>query len=36
MPSIKLTDKTVANLRAPAAGRVEYWDAALPGFGEQP
>jgi integrase len=33
MPSIKLTAKTVEHARAPARGRIEYWDAALPGFG---
>jgi integrase len=33
MPSIKLTAKAVENARGPARGRVEYWDAALPGFG---
>jgi integrase len=33
MPSIKLTAKTVENAKPPASGRIEYWDAALPGFG---
>jgi integrase len=33
MPSIKLTARTVENARPPAHGRIEYWDAALPGFG---
>src|ERR1700730_2097761 len=33
MPSIKLTALAVANAKAPPRGRVEYWDAALPGFG---
>jgi integrase len=33
MPSIKLTALTVANAKPPVRGRVEYWDAALPGFG---
>src|SRR6516165_2360062 len=33
MPSIRLTAKTVENIKPPAKGRVEYWDAALPGFG---
>jgi integrase len=33
MPSVKLTAKAVENARAPARGRIEYWDAALPGFG---
>jgi integrase len=33
MPSIKLTARTVENAKPPAKGRIEYWDAALPGFG---
>jgi integrase len=33
MPTVKLTALTVANARVPAKGRVELWDAALPGFG---
>jgi integrase len=33
MPSIKLTAMAVANAKPPASGRIEYWDAALPGFG---
>jgi hypothetical protein len=33
MPSIKLTARTVENAKPPESGRVEYWDAALPGFG---
>src|SRR3546814_427577 len=33
MPRAKLTDRTVANLQPPAAGRVEIFDLALPGFG---
>jgi integrase len=33
MPSIKLTALSVANARPPEEGRIEYWDAALPGFG---
>ena len=33
MPSIKLTALAVANAKAPPRGRVEFWDAALPGFG---
>ena len=33
MPSIKLTALSVANAKPPAQGRVEYWDATLPGFG---
>jgi integrase len=33
MPSLKLTSRTVENAKPPAFGRIEYWDAALPGFG---
>lgn len=33
MPRLKFTDAAVQRLKPPAAGRVEYWDAALPGFG---
>ena len=33
MPSIKLTARAVDHARAPARGQIEYWDAALPGFG---
>jgi integrase len=33
MPSVKLTAMSVANAKAPERGRIEYWDAALPGFG---
>jgi integrase len=33
MPKIKLTDKTVKNLKPPTAGQVDYWDAHLPCFG---
>jgi integrase len=33
LPSVKLTAKAVQNAKAPARGRIEYWDAALPGFG---
>src|SRR5215204_971965 len=33
MPTVKLTALTVANAKAPAKGRVEYWDASLGGFG---
>src|SRR5580704_5355327 len=33
MPSIRLTARTVENTKPPAHGRIEYWDAALPGFG---
>jgi integrase len=33
LPSVKLTAKSVAKAKPPEHGRVEYWDAALPGFG---
>jgi Arm DNA-binding domain len=33
MPTIRLTQRAVETLRLPAAGRVEYWDNHLPGFG---
>jgi integrase len=33
MPSVKLTAMTVAKLKPPANGRVEHWDAVLPGLG---
>src|SRR5436190_1169213 len=33
MPSIRLTVITVANAKPPKEGRIEYWDATLPGFG---
>jgi integrase len=33
MPTAKLTALVVANAKRPARGRLEYWDAALPGFG---
>ena len=33
MPTIKLTALTVANAKPPAQGRIELWDATLPGFG---
>ena len=29
----KLTDAAVNRLKAPESGRMEYWDATLPGFG---
>jgi integrase len=32
MPTVKLTALSVANAKPPAKGRVEYFDAALPGF----
>ncbi len=33
MSSRKLTDRAVAALKPPATGRLEVWDATLPGFG---
>ncbi len=33
MPTLELTDMTVATAKATAAGRTEIWDAAIPGFG---
>ena len=34
MPTIRLTDAAVQRLKTPTdAARVEYWDAANPGFG---
>ena len=33
MPSLKLTARGVEHVKPPKRGRVEYWDAALPGFG---
>src|SRR6266550_4189128 len=33
MPTIRLTQRGVDTLKPPASGRVEYWDAHLPGFG---
>src|ERR1700680_1788230 len=33
MPSLRLTARTVENAKSPTQGRIEYWDAALPGFG---
>ncbi len=33
MPTLELTDMTVATAKATAAGRTEIWDAAMPGFG---
>lgn len=29
----KLDDRTIRNLKAPSSGRLEIWDALLPGFG---
>ena len=33
MPTQALTDRAVADAAAPKSGRVELWDAELPGFG---
>ena len=33
MPKLKLTDAAVQRLKAPEGGRVDYFDATLPGFG---
>ena len=33
MPTKTLTDRVVANAKPPKSGRVELWDAELPGFG---
>ena len=33
LPRHKLTDAFLRNLKAPATGQVEYWDALTPGFG---
>jgi integrase len=33
MPTVKLTDAAVQRLKAPPGGRVDYFDATLPGFG---
>jgi integrase len=33
MPTIKLTDAAVQRLKAPDGGRIDYFDATLPGFG---
>lgn len=33
MPTIKLTARALDSLPAPAKGRLEFWDATLPGFG---
>ena len=32
MPTVKLTDAAVQRLKAPKGGRVDYFDATLPGF----
>jgi hypothetical protein len=33
MPTLKLTQLAVERLKPPSRGRLEYWDAQLPGFG---
>jgi integrase len=33
MPTIRLTQRAVETLKPSAAGRIEYWDSHLPGFG---
>jgi integrase len=33
MPTLKLTQAAVNNLKPPARGRIEVWDSQLPGFG---
>ena len=33
MPTIALTQRAVETLKAPASGRIEYFDRVLPGFG---
>lgn len=33
MPTVKLTDAAVQRFKAPPGGRIEYFDATLPGFG---
>jgi integrase len=33
MPTLKLTQAAVNNLRPPTRGRIEVWDSQLPGFG---
>jgi integrase len=33
MPTLKLTQAAVTNLKPPARGRIEVWDSQLPGFG---
>ena len=33
LPRHKLTDAFLRNLKTPATGQVEYWDALTPGFG---
>lgn len=32
MPTKRLTDTGIANLNPPAGGRLEIWDAIVPGF----
>jgi integrase len=33
MPRLKLTQAAIERLKPPPSGRIEYWDAHLPGFG---
>ena len=33
MPTKALTDRVVANAKPPKSGRIDLWDAELPGFG---
>src|SRR3546814_3397617 len=33
MPTEKITTKRIEAIKPPAAGRLELWDATLPGFG---
>ena len=33
MPTIRFTARTIASLRPPQAGQVDYWDRSLSGFG---
>jgi len=33
MPTTSLTDRTVAGVKPPARGRLDLWDAEMPGFG---
>jgi integrase len=33
MPTLKMTDRSVAAIRPPVKGQADYWDSKLPGFG---
>jgi integrase len=33
MPTLRFTQLAIERLKPPVSGRVEYWDATLPGFG---